>query len=73
MYPYIRVNIVLVHLKALQNIIIITTVGFQKPVKHWCQDPLWLSNSRNAQVPYIKWHSIGIEPMYFLTYTLKNI
>ena len=34
---------------------------------------LWILKSEDTQVPYVKWHSICLEPMYILPYTFSSL
>ena len=34
---------------------------------------LWIPNSMDAQVPFIKWCSICVQPMHILLYTLNHL
>ena len=34
---------------------------------------LWILKSEDTQVPYVKWHSICLEPMHILPYTVSSM
>ena len=34
---------------------------------------LWILKSEDTQVPYVKWHSISLEPMHILPYTVSSL